>query len=78
MKQIITAIERNVYIGERADAPKGYICLRDAAVIRIWGTTAGLGEIALNGPTKNTILDACGTLTLPITSVIAIFDCVGK
>ena len=36
----------------------------DAACIRTWGTTAGLGEIALNGPTPNTVLEPCGVLLL--------------
>ena len=31
--------------------------LRKAAVIRQWGTTKGLGEIAQNGPTSSTKLD---------------------
>lgn len=34
--------------------------LHQASVIRNWGTTKGLGEIAINGPTKDTILDKCG------------------
>lgn len=34
--------------------------LHNASVIRIWGTKKGLGEIASNGPTKDTILDKCG------------------
>jgi hypothetical protein len=33
--------------------------LRNASVIRRWGTSKGLGEI-VNGPTENTVLDACG------------------
>lgn len=34
--------------------------LTDANVIRTWGTTKGLGEIAENGPIENkTILDRC-------------------
>lgn len=34
--------------------------LHNASVIRIWGTKKGLGEIALNGPTKDTVLDKTG------------------
>ena len=34
--------------------------LHNASVIRTWGTTKGLGEIAMNGPTANTKLDKCG------------------
>ena len=40
---------------------RGYECeLHKASVIRAWGTTKGLGEIASNGPTVNTKLDPCG------------------
>ena len=34
--------------------------LHNASVIRIWGTKRGLGEIASNGPTKDTVLDKTG------------------
>lgn len=34
--------------------------LHNAKVIRNWGTTKGLGEIALGGPTSSTKLDPCG------------------
>ena len=34
-----------------------YYHLKDGYVIRRWGTNYGLGEIAENGPTKETVLD---------------------
>lgn len=33
--------------------------LTDANVIRTWGTSKGLGEIAMAGPTSSTKLDPC-------------------
>lgn len=33
--------------------------LHHASVIRNWGTTQGLGELALKGPLKDTVLDPC-------------------
>ena len=36
--------------------------LHQASVIRNWGTTKGLGEIAIGGPTPTTKLDKCGGL----------------
>ena len=36
--------------------------LHNASVIRSWGTTKGLGEIAGNGPTSSTKLDKCNGL----------------
>lgn len=49
--------------------------LTNASVIRIWGTTKGLGEIALNGPTRDTILDSCGTARFDYLTTIAVLDC---
>lgn len=52
------------------------ITLTNANVIRLWGTSKGLGEIALGGPIpKNTILDPCGTVTIHVLTTIAIIDC---
>ena len=33
--------------------------LSNAQVIRRWGTTKGLGELAIEGKKKDTLLDAC-------------------
>lgn len=50
-----------VFIGTPTPAatPEGY-ALEDAAVIRKWGTTQGLGQIALYGAQPETIMDPVG------------------
>lgn len=45
-------------------------------VIRSWGTTMGLGEIALDGPTKDIVLDPCGYTEVPFHAVIMQIRCV--
>lgn len=52
--------------------------LTNASVIRVWGTTKGLGEIALNGPTSSTKLDPCGTARFDYLTTIAVLDCSDK
>lgn len=50
--------------------------LHNASVIRAWGTTKGLGEIAGNGPTSSTKLDKCNGLVefdyLTVVATIAV------
>jgi len=63
-----------VFVGRLA-IERGYTCLEQASVIRSWGTTKGLGEIALNGPTDSTKLDACGSVRLLESKVVAVMAC---
>ena len=49
--------------------------LDQASVIRKWGTTKGLGEIADGGPTKNTVLDKCPTVEFHELTIIATIQC---
>jgi hypothetical protein len=54
----------------------GEMCALDnASVIRMWGTTKGLGEIALNGPTSTTTLDACGHVDFHILTTVVVLNC---
>lgn len=49
--------------------------LENASVIRRWGTTKGLGELAEKGKLKDTILDPCGTVEFHELTVIATIVC---
>jgi hypothetical protein len=49
--------------------------LRRASAIRYWGTTRGLGEIALGGPTDKTKLDPCGEVEFHELTAIAVVRC---
>ena len=48
--------------------------LDNASVIRVWGTTKGLGEL-VNEPLKDTKLDPCGHAEFHEYSVIATLNC---
>lgn len=50
--------------------------LHKASVIRRWGTTKGLGELALEGPKESTILDKCnGIVKFDILTMVLSIDC---
>ena len=53
--------------------------LNNASVIRSWGTTNGLGEIAKNGPNFNTKLDKTnGLVEFDYLTVVASISCEEK
>jgi len=49
--------------------------LENSSVIRNWGTTQGLGEIASDGPTSNTKLDPAGVVRFNELTAVLIMDC---
>ena len=55
--------------GQTAGIRRGY-------VVRRWGTTMGLGELAMNGPTSSTVLDPMPGATWHILASIMVIDCV--
>lgn len=56
MKKICVLDRGWVLVGDLKKDNDEYI-LENAFVIRRWGTSEGLGELALNGPLKDTKLD---------------------
>lgn len=59
-----------VLIGRLEDDGMGDYVLREAAVIRRWGTTGGLGQLALEGKQSGTELDREGTNRIPRGGII--------
>lgn len=74
MKRIYALQAAWVLIGEVTEK-NGTVVLNNASVIRYWGTTKGLGQIALEGPTKDTVLDPCGTVRFHQGAVLFSIDC---
>jgi hypothetical protein len=60
----------------------GLVCQRgnefvisEGVIVRRWGTTAGLGELAANGPLEDTKLDPAGVVRVHQLSVVLQLDC---
>lgn len=51
-----------------------YLTITDASVIRRWGTSKGLGELAANGPLYETVLDYTGTVSVHELSVVMMIE----
>ena len=48
--------------------------LENARIIRRWGTTEGLEQIAQDGPTSETVLDRMCSCTFPFGAVVEIIN----
>ena len=75
--QIAVLTNGFIFVGLIAHAD-GYVEIRNAKNIRRWGTTKGLGQLAIQGPQKDTILDEIGTVRAPFHSLIFLLDCQEK
>ena len=75
--KIVILQRGNVVVGRlSADKDnKDMMVLGNSAVIRRWGTTKGLGQIASGGPTSGTVLDKTPTIRFHVLTTIAIIDC---
>lgn len=74
--QKIVVLDRGWVVVGRVSYVDDWTVISDASVIRNWGTTRGLGEIASNGPTAKTILDPCPTVRA--RTVILEIECEGE
>lgn len=70
----IVVLDRGfVYIG-RVEESADKVTIKNAHNIRAWGTTKGLGELAIEGPKSGTKLDRVGTVYAPSRALISLID----
>ena len=74
--QTILVLQRGwVVVGHLAQDDETKVVLENASVIRQWGTTKGLGQLALEGPTTQTQLDPCGFVETHPAAIILRMPC---
>jgi hypothetical protein len=61
------------YFSQKDNSPN--CILEKASIIRRWGTTKGLGEIAIKGPLPKTILDPVPNIIFHELTAIAMIGC---
>jgi len=68
--KIVVLTQGFVVAGLVEEHTTGALTIYAASVIRLWGTTKGLGELAFNGPTQKTVLDPAGIVDVPSHAVV--------
>ena len=74
MKKIIV-LERGWVVVGQIEKDGEWFLLVNGAVIRRWGTTIGLGELALKGKSQQTILEPLPLTKFHENKVIMIINC---
>ena len=74
MKNIIV-LERGWNLVGQLERDGDWFILIDGAVIRRWGTTQGLGELAMKGALPETKLDPIPLTKFHVNQVIMIINC---
>lgn len=73
---VIAVLERGfVYVGNAEYDAHGNLVLYNAKNVRRWGTKAGLGQLARQGPQQETVLDTTGTVRAPRNAIVHTIDC---
>ena len=68
-----------VYVGELIiDANGKFFTIRNARNVRRWGTSEGLGQLAMLGKQENTVLDNAGTVRAMTSELKHWIQCRGE
>lgn len=73
-KQICILQRGWVFVGDLTKSGPDFV-LKNGSVIRAWGTSKGLGELAENGPLSSTKLDPVPETKFHELTVVALIKC---
>lgn len=73
-KQIIILHRGFVFLGD-VTRDGDQCTIRNAFNVRRWGTTKGLGELAMEGKKTNTVLDPAGVVRFNQSAEVGAIDC---
>lgn len=76
---IVIAERGHVWVGD-VTTDERWCEITGARIVRFWGTTKGLNQLANSGPTNKTTLDEAAELPIAINmrAVIGIIPCKGR
>jgi len=74
MKQILVLNRSWNLVGD-VEKDGDFYLISNGSVIRRWGTTKGLGELAMKGPLSETILDPVSLVKVHKDQLIFTIDC---
>ena len=74
--KVIVVLQRGwIFVGELKIDQAPYLRLENAQVVRKWGTTKGLGELAEKGPLPETKLEPTPKTTFHELTTIGLIQC---
>lgn len=76
-RQIVVLNRGWVVVGDYSEK-EDECTLSNASIIRVWGTTKGLGELAENGVTSTTKLDTCPNVHFHKMTMVARMDVIAN
>lgn len=77
-KKVIVVLQRGWVVTGDISQTGDQCTLTNAGVVRHWGTSKGLGQLAQEGPLPNTVIDASTPITYHALTAIMTLDCNGE
>lgn len=75
MSKKIVVLNRSWNIVGDVEMEGDFYLIFNGSVIRRWGTTKGIGELAMNGPLADTVLDSLPLMKAHKDQVIFVLNC---